>query len=175
MAETARERFAAHVDTSRGPGQCHPWTGALTPSGYGVFHPVKGRTVRANRYALELELGRPLHPGKWALHHCDFPPCCNVLHLYEGDHAQNTADAVARRRNIFGTRVPSHRMTPAAVLELRTRFATGEPITQLYREFGISIGAASKIVNGKTWAAVGGPLRTTTRPGPRPRNERTPR
>ena len=52
----------------------------------------------------------PIEDGKWILHKCDNRPCINILHLYEGDHAQNQKDKSDRRR-IHGRRNPNAKLT----------------------------------------------------------------
>lgn len=104
---------------------CHVWQRALVPGGYGAFGvPAEGgwKRVRANRWALERKLGRPLLPGLSALHHCDNPPCVNEDHLYEGTQKQNIGDAIARQRHRPGNRdkevcVNGHRFTPANTMQ----------------------------------------------------------
>jgi hypothetical protein len=95
-------RFESKVDRSGGPDACHPWTAGRT-CGYGKFD-VRGKTLRANRIALELKLGRPIAPGMEALHTCDHRECCNPAHLYEGTHQQNMDDKTARGRCATGDR-----------------------------------------------------------------------
>lgn len=177
-SSTTSARFEAKIDVSGGPDACHPWTagrqrdrrGVLL---YGVFHPVKGQTVRAHRWALEQSLGRPLHPGMEACHTCDRPECCNLRHLYEGSRQDNVDDCVRRGRNVRGVTVPSAVMTAEGARKFRVRFGAGEPITALTKEFGISLGAGSKIVNGHTWRSAGGPIRTPGHRGRRLSTERT--
>lgn len=168
------ERFNSKIDRSGGPDACWPWTAGRQKDKrgvewYGIFHPVKGTTVRAHRYALEQSLGRPIAPGMWALHTCDNPPCVNPAHLYEGDHQQNEADKVARDRQHKGMTTPTHKVTDADVVAIRTRFDHGETITTLCEEYGLSLrGGVSKIINGQTWKHVGGPIRINPPLGRRP-------
>lgn len=169
----AETRFWQKVDRTGGPDACWPWTAGRQKRGYGVFHPTKGTTVRAHRFALAASLGRPLTPGQEARHSCDNPPCCNPDHLSEGTRQNNVDDAVSRGRHIFGSRVPSARMTDASVMQFRERFAAGETLPALCEEVGLSLGAGSNIVNGRTWGHVGGPVRTERRRGRRPQHERS--
>ena len=51
---------------------------------------------RVNRVVLEQKLGRPMRPGYYALHTCDYKSCVNPDHLYEGTPADNMQDLVLR-------------------------------------------------------------------------------
>jgi hypothetical protein len=66
---------------------CHRWPWATDYKGYG-----RTRFGRAHRLALERKLGRPIRPGYQALHHCDYQPCVNPDHLYEGTDKDNQRD-----------------------------------------------------------------------------------
>jgi hypothetical protein len=148
-------RFARLVDRSGGPGVCHEWTGGTNDAGYGVFHPSKGETVGAHRYALEQHLGRPL--VGWALHECDNPPCVNTGpgHVYEGDSARNVADMHERGRN------PRRgRLSDEEVRSLREQRAAGEPLLALAAQYGLAVSAVSMIVRGLRWPEAGGPIQT---------------
>jgi hypothetical protein len=100
MFGTPEERFWARVDKSAGPDGCWLWTGSCQNKGHGVFSICDGerRSTTANRYSLELALGRPVARGMFACHHCDNPPCVNPRHLYEGTPRENALDMVVRGR-----------------------------------------------------------------------------
>jgi len=75
---------------------CWEWARCRDRRGYGRFS-MLGRQDRAHRFAWVITRG-PIPDGAYVLHKCDNPPCVRPSHLYLGDHAQNTADFVARRR-----------------------------------------------------------------------------
>jgi hypothetical protein len=73
---------------------CWPFSGRKTKQGYGQFW-ANGRLQYAHRAALIASTG--MEPeGKFALHSCDNPPCCNPKHLRWGTHSENLRDAHAR-------------------------------------------------------------------------------
>lgn len=79
------------------PNGCWLWNRSKVKNGTrGVY---KGRL--AHRVALERSLGLVLTPEQQALHHCDVTLCVRPDHLYVGDHDQNMADKVARRRHQY--------------------------------------------------------------------------
>jgi hypothetical protein len=67
----------------------------------------QGRDQGTHRIAWMVTHG-PIPPGKWVLHHCDNPPCCDAGApgdpdsgcLYLGDHERNVADKVERGRQV---------------------------------------------------------------------------
>lgn len=157
---TTEERFWAKVD-KRGPEECWPWTGARKRSGHGEFHISRqvGR-VPAARFSRELATGEVCPPGLSTCHHCDNPPCVNPAHVYFGTQEQNAADMLERSRAPLGSDRPGARLTEAAVVEMRERFAAGEYMKDLAQEFETSTGIVSRIVNGLLWKHAGGPLTT---------------
>ena len=86
-------RFAAKVDHSAGPLACWPWTGALSPSGYGRFKPAGAPLTTAPRAAFRYAYGE-VPVGLRVYHRCGDPRCVNPLHLFLG------SAAVARDRPI---------------------------------------------------------------------------
>lgn len=143
-------RFAAKVQRDPATG-CLLWTQGTAPGGYGVFS-VRHKTVRANRWALERKLGRPLRPGMKALHTCDTPACCEPDHLYEGTHARNMQDALDRGRTARGERIGTSKLTGEQVAAIR-RLGGRRDLTQraIATLFGIDQSQVSRIMAGKRW------------------------
>ena len=63
---------------------------------YGNFK-IKGKGVRAHRYAYELTYG-PIPTGLCVLHGCDTPLCVNPEHLFLGTQKENAMDREAKGR-----------------------------------------------------------------------------
>lgn len=93
MATDVEQRFWARVDKS---GDCWEWMWLLDVYGYGHFY-FEGKVWGAHRLAYRFSKG-PITPGLMVLHTCDYRPCCNPAHLYEGTQGDNVADQVARGR-----------------------------------------------------------------------------
>jgi len=168
---TTQERWESKFERGA-PEECWLWRGGLS-KGYGSFHVSSKRgRVKAHAYAVELATGVRCPRGQGALHRCDNPPCVNPNHIYYGTQKQNSADMVERSRHPVGERRPNSRMTADQVVNIRERFAAGETFTQLKKEFGISSGRLSNIVNGHAWKHVGGPIKTYNKTGARPKSVR---
>lgn len=151
------DRFWAKVD-KKSPAECWEWTAATSkPYHYGVFHPRKPLTVGAHRFSLELKLGRPIKPGMYACHTCDYPTCVNPNHLYEGTHQDNVNDAVRRDRHKRGDRGAS-KLTSTEILHIRESVAAGAKSRDMAALYGVTEGLVSGIVRGTRWASVGGPI-----------------
>ena len=104
-----QRRFWKHV--VRGPGErdCWIYAAAVSDDGYGRFWVSRNgrqKVVRPHRYALAIELGRPLNADEVALHEvCDNPICVRASsetlgrpHVVLGTQAQNLAGMGAKGR-----------------------------------------------------------------------------
>lgn len=115
------EAFWQRVEI-RKPDECWPWKKELykrtSTLRYGSFMFNKARD-NSHRIALELTLGRPV--TGYALHSCDYPPCCNPAHLREGTPADNCRDAWLRGRqanNEWWNLGPARKLTDDQVIAI---------------------------------------------------------
>jgi len=108
--ETATSRFWAKVDKS---GACWLWTAGKTAQGYGGFHPVKGQTVLAHRYAYELLVG-PIPTGRVIDHLCRRRECVKPTHLEAVTNLENLRRGAgyALRNGLRTACVNGHQYTP---------------------------------------------------------------
>lgn len=144
------DRFWEKVD-KRGLDECWPWLGARGSSGHGQIL-VGRRLDKAPRVSLMLigiEIG-DLH----VLHSCDNPPCVNPRHLRLGTHQENMADALDRGRVARGEAVGSAKLTEAAVIEARNRYAQGATLSSIARGYGVNTQTMRSAVYGLTWTHV---------------------
>jgi len=68
-----------------------------------------------------------------------------------GTIQENHQDRTRDDAVIWGERHGNAKLTAAAVLDCRKRFAAGEKLADLAREYGVSNGGLSQAVNGVTW------------------------
>ena len=159
------DAFWAKIDV-RGPEDCWLWTKACYPDDYGMLGyrdaAGKSHTMRAHAFALVLATGED-QGGRFALHTCDCPPCCNPVHLYWGDQKQNMADMEERGRSARVRRGSVNgraKISEADACAMRALYATGRPSqAELGKRYGISQAMVSEIVRGASWAHVGGELK----------------
>ena len=130
---------------------CWLWTAATDSQGYGHLGGSGDRKlVAATHVALEID-GRPLAPGKMALHSCDRRNCVRFDHLREGTHAENMMDRAARGRTRHG---PSGgKLTPDQVRAVRV--AVGRQV-EIAAQFGISLCHLRLIRWGRAWKRLTG-------------------
>lgn len=91
------------VDRRGGANACWPWTGPLSPSGYGQ---TQVRMMGRRRGAGAHQVAHYLATGQWEAsaagrmvrHLCHNPACCNPKHLAGGTAKDNARDRAARMR-----------------------------------------------------------------------------
>lgn len=84
MKKSTEERFWSKVDKTN---ECWLWTGACSPSGYGLFW-HGGKMVRPHRLAFEWANG-DIPEGMYIDHRCFRRNCVRPDHLRLVTHAQN--------------------------------------------------------------------------------------
>lgn len=156
FAEKDIARFWTKVRKTDG---CWEWIASLTSVGYGNMK-LRAGWILAHRFSLELSLGRPIEPGKYACHHCDNRKCVRPDHLFEGTPTDNVADMVAKGRHNpkRGEDNVGAKLTDAMVAEIRRRVAAGEARSALAREYRLSRTSVIDVVYGARWGHVPGAL-----------------
>lgn len=96
LSDNDLERFWNKINV-KSANQCWPWKNSTRGSlGYGQFR-IGDRICDAHRIALELMKG-PLKKGRYILHDCDNPKCCNPRHLIAGTQKGNMDDMTEKGR-----------------------------------------------------------------------------
>lgn len=146
-----RERFLERVD-KQGDGGCWLWLGCKDKKGYGIIQRNR-KAERAPRIAWELYIGTI--PDKlFVCHKCDNPSCVNPDHLFVGTLQDNTADMVAKQRQIQGETVGSSKLTTIQVIEIRQRYRDGVSQRALSKEYGITKSGIQHVVRRQTWRHI---------------------
>ena len=154
---TLADRFWRHVEPE--PNSCcWLWRGGLIGNGYGRFRRgpahIRGRAL-AHRVAWELTRG-PIPAGLAVCHRCDTPRCCNPYHLFLGTVADNNRDMCqkGRARYLRGSKIPCAKLSETLIPTIRHRYAAGEFITRIARDFGVSHQTIRAVVRRERWAHV---------------------
>jgi hypothetical protein len=142
----------------RGKDDCWNWRGR------GKNYPTHWdgkKGMGANRYSLQLKLGRSLKTEEFACHTCDNKRCVNPSHLFVGSSLDNSKDMVGKGRKESGEDVYGAKLTASDVLKLRIKYAKGNiSIRDLAAETKVSEANLNHVLRGKTWKHVGGPIDT---------------
>lgn len=148
--------FLKHIPDMPSGDECWEWRGVKNNKGYGfIGAPAR---VYAHRLSYEQFVG-PIPEGLFVCHHCDNPGCVRPSHLFVGTQKDNMADCSRKGRttggSLPGERNPFAKLTEGRVHAARQRLASGEMVTSIARDFGVSIGTISHIKNGRSWTHVG--------------------
>lgn len=144
LTERDVERFWSKVDI-RGPDDCWLWNAALTRNGYGQMW-ARGRIYKTHRLSFVIANGRL--PEGVTRHKCDVRSCVNPSHLEEGTVADNALDMCLRGRQ------PSAILSVDDVVDIRARYAAGERIADIARDYGRGWTTIEKVVKRYSWKHV---------------------
>lgn len=147
---SSERRFWEKVEKT---DSCWLYRGFIKWDGYGWLC-RNGRYMTAHRYSWILAHGHPPE-GAHILHTCDVPACCNPAHLRLGTHEDNMADMKAKRRQAFGERAGSARLTIEEVRAIRAEYwcrGKESNIDELAAKYPHSSkGAIYQAARGKSW------------------------
>jgi hypothetical protein len=152
--ETAR--FWAKVKIN-GPEDCWPWTrsvaGGQAVGGYGSIT-LHGQKWYTHRIAFCLGRGYPLNyldPSVLVMHTCDYPRCCNPVHLELGTHLSNLQDCSRKGRMHRGSKNGQAILTEDQVLQIKQRLAHGDLHQNIAVDFEVSRVLITYINSGRKW------------------------
>lgn len=125
-------------------------SGCVKPKGYTQYailnNDGKRKDVHAHRIVAQTFYGPCPHRG-WVVAHLDGNPRNNDVHNLKW--VSNSENQLHCRSH--GKRLSSRAMTMDQAREIRQKFNDGERQSDIAREFGVSHGVVSKIVNGVTY------------------------
>lgn len=130
---------------------CHVWQGHVDRAGYGRIM-INRKNRRCHRVAWEMKKG-PIPPGKWILHRCDNPPCCNPDHLFLGTQTDNMVDMWAKGRHPTTVGESNGRTPLTAEQAILIKSARRDKASreQLAKQYGVSWFTIQNIQLGRSW------------------------
>lgn len=128
---------------------CWVWQGARNHTGYGVVWSGKGNTY--THRASWMQHNGPIPEGLLVLHKCDNTSCLNPEHLFLGTYADNTADAMAKDRHVYGTRHGRSKFTEDDVRHIRSELSAGCTYGSLAKQYSVTKKAIRDIDRGISW------------------------
>lgn len=133
------------------PEICIRSTMNLNDDGYSILR-YGDNGIGAHRFICGVFHGPPPSPELHAAHSCNVRNCINPHHLRWATAAENAADRTASGGHLRGIRSPRAQLTAEQVLEVRSRYATGERQADIARAFNVSGPTIGHIVRRESWA-----------------------
>jgi len=139
---------------------CFPWQGARDRNGYGtiVAREATGAKLRyATRMLWETFHQRPMPPKHQAAHWCDFPPCCNPVHVHSATPRANMGEAVARKRwtkRRRGETSPFAKLRKDNIAQIFEWRRQGQTLETIAHTLQVSMGAISDVLHYRTWLHI---------------------
>lgn len=168
LSETLPGKFWNKIDKS-GPipnhqqqlGRCWKWCGSKVSTGYGHYTFRRHQKGIQNRVLVHrlvwVIFNGSIPSGKWILHHCDNPNCCNPNHLFCGTPADNGRDKSLKGRSNppVGERCGHSKLTNEDIIKIRSLYASGAfTQSQLSDLYKVGQGEISRIKNRKRWKHI---------------------
>lgn len=165
FVEAAWGLIAVTADTTRPPtngSPCLVTDYATDREGYAATR-RGGKAVRIHVAACEWAHGEKPFPEAVVLHACDFPTCCNPLHLSWGTQLENVADRVAKGRDAKGERngqakIPDAERAAvyAGWLERQTKTGKADWVREQAARLGVTESTIRRVVASYRGAAAKG-------------------
>ncbi len=148
VVETPIEQIIGRIQIPEDiDNDCWCWTGATSGGSLGYGHLMfDGEMKYVHRVAYE-HFNGPIPSGKYVLHSCDEPTCCNPRHLKIGTQQDNMDDMVTRGRSRRHLRKEEAEL----VIRLNNEGTSEQEIAAL---IGVSQYSVRQILTGKRWNKI---------------------
>lgn len=164
LAANVAARLDAKLDKTSDPKGCWLFTGKARSSfGYGLMyigrdHRKAGHGNSPTHRISYVLANRDLPEGKWILHRCDNPPCCNPDHLFAGTHDENMADMMKKQRQQKqqGDEKGCAIYTGAQALAVAKLAREGKSSTEIEKTLRVDKRFVSRVRIGVAWTSVTG-------------------
>jgi hypothetical protein len=143
------DRF--HKSYTKTENSCWEWIGTLHVTGYGI---IKNNRKHILSHILSWELHKGERNGLCVLHKCDNRKCVNPEHLFLGTRIDNNRDRDLKGRGPRGERNWPAKLKSEDIPKIRQMYAEGYLQTEIAKQFGVSQGAISGVVNRTTWSHI---------------------
>lgn len=137
---------------------CIIWKGSFVRKnangkGYGYKYDPKMKRMRlAHRLIYEENHGIKLKSKQVLLHLCDNPSCVNLNHLKLGTQSDNIGDCVSKRRNAFGEKHGSSKLTWEEIDLIKRLYATKRASQRVIAQiFNMNQATICEIIKGTLW------------------------
>ena len=135
--------------------ECRDWPFSQKGNGYGQIA-VNYHKTTPHRVICLWEYGEPPSEKYHAAHSCGNRICCNPRHLRWATAKENIADKIKDGTQTSGDTCPVSKLNSAQVIKIKKLISTGDhTLSQIGRDFEVSLGTIWDIKAGKTWRSVG--------------------
>lgn len=150
--ELPKNRFNRKFDVME--NDCWEWNGYIGSRGYGQIC-IDYKTKLAHRFSWELHFG-DIPKRMHVCHKCDNRKCVNPEHLFIGTQKENILDMVRKGRSnkAKAEKCGRAKLSKDEVIKIRGLLSNGISISQISKDFNMTLANIWNIKHNKTWKGV---------------------
>jgi hypothetical protein len=84
-----------------------------------------------------------------SIHSCDFPPCNNPSHLFQGSNADNINDMLLKGRSAKGEKQGGAKLNDKKIRKIRDFYARGASYAWIASRYGVKKSTIGRIIRGE--------------------------